>query len=166
MSPIQIDIPAERKFFLFCGLLILPWLPALLVLFGFTKDPNLFTGLADKVLVLIGKTGPLVVADASLFGELSPVLLATTLVLIGPKKHEYVLIRTALLICIIGWLLYILTAIRIDAHNIHEHIDTVLSSSTDGSVGFAVIDGFVTSTRIFYLVVGAAILGIQLRNVD
>jgi hypothetical protein len=155
----------------FCLLLVLLWVPSLSVLVQFS---DIF-GLADFNLgtvfaVTIARSAPLIAKDASLFGELTPVAVAAGLTMLAPNKGEAKLIYISVALCALGWIQYLALSVLTDQQTPPEHntqfftaIQTIIESEV-GPSGMVAFKGFVTGTRVFYLVIGASLFGIRLRS--
>jgi hypothetical protein len=150
----------------FCIVLVLLWVPCLAILAQFSDVGELGDIAAGKwFAIAIANSAPLIAQDASLFGELTPVAVAAALTLLAPGKTETKLIYFAVLLCIVGWGLYLTLSVALqDGSEFHNALQTSIEGDVAGSSGFPAIHGFVSATRVFYLVVGASLVGINLRG--
>jgi hypothetical protein len=154
-----------RKSVFFCLLLVLLWIPCLAILVQFSD----FARLGDITLgtffaVGIARSAPLLAKDASLFGELTPVAVAAGLTILAPQQREGKLIYLAVALCALGWIQYLtLSVLTEEGTKFFDALQTIVESDA-GASGMPALKGFVTGTRVFYLVIGATLLGIRLRS--
>lgn len=160
----------------FCLLLGFLWIPALFIMASISDVwglGELFHG--ESIAITIAQTAPVIAEDISLFGELSPFMIAGLLTVLAPKKDEKLLIGVSLAICSVGWLIYLaLTVFIQDGSTYGEVLETILETApTQGhsqtapnapASNLGVLQGFATGCRVFYIVVGASLLGISIRK--
>jgi hypothetical protein len=150
----------------FCVLLALPWIPCISILVQFSDVLGLGEWSPGKLFaVVIAKSAPEIAKDTALFGELTPVAVAAAVMLLAPDKTQPRLIYAAVAICAIGWVLYLTLTVLI-APPPGPFYDALVTR-TEGDIsndGLATLKGFITGTRMFYLVVGATLLGFQMRK--
>lgn len=149
--------------FAFCALLAALWIPCISILVQVSD----FAGLGDFApgkffAVGIARSAPFVAKDASLFGELTPVAVAAGLTVLAPRKAEVTLIYTAVTIALIGWALYLALSVLTEEGPFYSALQTLMEGEAGADV--TALKGFVTSTRVFYLVIGATLIGIRLRK--
>lgn len=148
----------------FCLFLMLLWIPAVSLLIEFLdiyqyadKNPGGF------IAINIAKSAPIIAKDASSFGEFTPMALAGALTFLAPKKKNSIWIYISIIICIIGWGLYMILSSQIEpGSNFFNALETTLEGNVNN--GISVLQNFSTGARVFYLVVAASLLGIKLRS--
>jgi hypothetical protein len=147
----------------FCALLAALWIPCVCILVQVSD----FAGLGDWVpgkffAVAIARSAPFVAKDASLFGELTPVAVAAGLTVLAPRKTELTLIYTAVIVALIGWALYLVLSVLTEEGPFYQALQTLMEGEPGAKL--SALTGFVTSTRVFYLVVGATLIGVRIRK--
>ncbi|WP_156907369.1 hypothetical protein [Thalassobaculum salexigens] len=151
----------------FCVLLAILWIPCLFIIIhvaGLGPLGDWIPG--DFFAAAIAQSAPLIAKDASLFGELTPVAVAAGLTVLAPKRTETKLIIIAVSMCLIGWAMYLALSVLIEENtSFYQSLITVLEArDVEVEGGIPAIRGFVTGTRVFFLVVGASLIGIRLRK--
>src|SRR3546814_5923206 len=108
----------------------------------------------DKMFALaIAGSAPIIAQDASLFGELTPVAVAAALTFLAPKKDDARLIYVSVVICVIGWLLFLtLSVLTEDGMRFHASLVTTMEEEgRDVDDDLFALKGFITdrkSTRL------------------
>lgn len=149
----------------FCLILVLPWIPAAFLLSEFLGVGGTVLPMTGEAMaVLIATTAPLLAKDASLFGEVTPVAIAGALTFMAPTKRDRGMIRAAVAICVLGWLGYLVASQQLQAEATKRSLAQIIEIETDGAASVEAVQGFVTGTRIFYLIIGASLVGISLRR--
>jgi hypothetical protein len=151
--------------FIFCLILVVTWVPAVAVLAQLTDFAAMGSlEIGTWFAVGIAQTAPIVVNDASLIGQLSPVAVAGVLGFVAPDKDQHSVIYAAIGISVVGWLLYLaLSVVTSVGANYHDSLVTIMEGNA-GPGGFDVFQSFVTAARVFYLIVGAGLLGIRVKG--
>jgi hypothetical protein len=118
----------------------------------------------EATATLIVKTAPLFVSDVSFFSEATPFALAGVLTVIAPRSDQKFVIVSGFFLCIIGYFVYIYFSGELQAGSpLERGMENVLvDANVDQPVD--VIRTFASAVRIFYLIVGASLLGLSVRK--
>jgi len=157
---------AKYRGSLFCLVLALLWIPCLSILIQFHDLWRLGNAVPGEFFArMVARTAPFIAQDASFFGEFTPVAIAAGLTALAPKQDEKSVFLAALIICVIGWALFLTLSVSMEpGSRFYDALFTLLEGDGKPKEDLIVLKGFATSTRVFYLVIGAALLGIRLRK--
>lgn len=150
----------------FLAILIAAWLPGLSMIFYIDNLfglGNLFFG--DHVAIAITKSGPVVVQDASIIGEVTPFAVAGVLVLLAPKKQDVAILVWALFCSGLGWVIYLsLSTLIGQGASGFDMMRKVIQLQGGEPADISVLQAFATGMRILYLVIGAGLLGLKVKG--
>lgn len=152
----------------FYAILVLSLMPGFFVIVYLT-DINgwgeVFGG--GRWLEYIARGAPFVTADASLFGQITPAILAGALAVLSPAKRELTALVVSLLLCAGGWVLYLaLSMLLADGTPHFQAAETYFEVTTNNVADVKVVQSFVSSARVFFLVVAATLVGLRLKTGD
>jgi len=152
----------------FYAILVLASIPGVLALIYITD----FNGLAEDLgggptLEYIARGAPFISADASLFGQVTPAILAGALALLAPPKTQISALVISIGLCVGGWLVYLTLSMALaDGSTGYQAVETYLEGASNSPDDVKVIQSFVSGSRVFFLVVAATLLGLRLRTGD
>jgi hypothetical protein len=127
---------------------------------GIVLPFNSWPDISAAVVYWIVAAFPLVTSDISIFGEITPVILAGAIIALRPSTTLSNII--ACIVCIIIYLLYIYLSVFF----LKERGVALLSYTSGGDyvASQKTILAFVSNIRIMSIVVAASILGFEVKN--
>lgn len=153
--------------FAFACLLAAGLAPALVMLLQFHDVAG--AGAYDwggATATLIVAAAPVVIDDLSFFGVVTPLVAATALAALAPGKGERTATVITIALCAFGWLTYAsLTMSLAVGTDFFKAVQTTLEGKTvaDTSRSVAYLQGFAATARVFFLVLGATLVGVSIR---
>jgi hypothetical protein len=150
----------------FIGILLLVWFPGVsIILYGSDLFSLGNVSGGDWMAVAIVFSGPIIAQDASLIGELTPFTAAGALVMLAPRKGELTVIVLSVIVCVLGWLIYLVLSVLISpGREGYDALLTIVEGATGNPGDIGILQAFSTSTRVLYLVVAASLLGLKIRK--
>lgn len=145
------------KYFIFFGALSVVFIIYSLIYLSFLFGYSPITVWTFKIIV---NTAPLIIHDLSLFGEITPPLLAGIMATSAPPRTKNIPFILAVGFSLIGYILYLHLTVFVDSKSGETLIGLATLSNETGT-----LTSFIGGIRTFCIIVVAALIGLKLNKI-